>query len=60
MKPSEHKTVQARIFEYADAIGFSYGVIWNTVRRDSIKRNWKPLAGIPRRGLTSTDKGETV
>jgi hypothetical protein len=66
MKPTEHKTVQARILKYAvaigwtlvsreeaerrrgfdpdiftatDAIGFSYGVTWNTVRRNIFK--WK-------------------
>ena len=36
-----HKTVQARIIEYAEAIGFAYEVSWNMVRRDIF--SWKLL-----------------
>ena len=34
MKPGEHKTVQARILAYADAIG------WTRVSREEAERRW--------------------
>ncbi|MHB1310263.1 MAG: hypothetical protein ACYC23_24610 [Limisphaerales bacterium] len=54
--PGEHKTVQARILEYAEAIGWTMVSREEAERRRSIASGQKPESGSPKGSLFFDDR----